>query len=327
MFLSLLLLPGALAQYTVHGPDYTALTASEKQMMIWDNVVADSTSGPWPGLELAEIFFEDMCPTLWQEGDEMPKAWTGNYRQKYIHSVGNVAKVEWVSTDDHPYTGLFRGAAHGIARLSLAAEPSADEQNTAPGIAVKFLRDGVDSANFVAMFGVDGQDSWNFFANDFTNHIPPATGALALLGDKFATATPYIQQVGLSDWGERGESGERESEVRFPYMLRLEPTGEIMFEDTYHGPVFDDLATVPEGSVLYRVYATDQPLELGGAEQLIGELVTTSPLVTSLWGDTHLFFRHQDMREDIENYFPEWADYTDSVWVLGSQSCSFHKTK
>ena len=37
---------------------------------------------------------------------------------------------------------------------------------------LKFLRDGVDSANLVAMYSVDGQESWNFFKNDFSNHIP-----------------------------------------------------------------------------------------------------------------------------------------------------------
>jgi hypothetical protein len=40
---------------------------------------------------------------------------------------------------------------------------------------LKFLRDGVDSANLVAMYSVDGQDTFNFFANDFKNHITAAT--------------------------------------------------------------------------------------------------------------------------------------------------------
>jgi len=40
---------------------------------------------------------------------------------------------------------------------------------------LKFLRDNVDSANLVAMYSVDGQDTFNFFANDFKNHIPNST--------------------------------------------------------------------------------------------------------------------------------------------------------
>jgi len=322
-----LLLPLALAQNQVTGPDYLALPAAEKQQLIWENVIADPNPGSFPGLELGEIFFEDMCPTMWAEGDELPTAWTGNTRQKYIHSVGNVATVEFVSTGDHPYTGIFKGAQHGVIRLSMAAEPDPAVLNTTPGIGLKFLRDGIDSSNLVAMFGVDGQPSWNFFANDFTNHIPAAGDqALVLLADKFATATPYVQQVGLSDWGEKGEDGQPEASPVFPFMLRFQPTGDFAFDDAYHGDFQDDLSSIPEGSSLWRVYAMDQPAELGGSEQLIGELVSTSALVSSNWGDNHLFFRHQDMREDVENYFPQWEQYLEQVDLfLNSQTCAFHK--
>merc|ERR1711902_239587 len=75
--------------------------------------------------------------------------WTGNVRQKYIHSVGTVGKVEWIDMGGHPYTGIFQGASQGIARLSLAQEPSPPALNTAPGMGLKFLRDGVDSANLL----------------------------------------------------------------------------------------------------------------------------------------------------------------------------------
>ena len=69
------------------------------------------------------------------------------------------------------------------------------------------------------MYSVSGQESWNVFANDWSNHIPSVTGPLVALGAKFATATPYIQQVGLSDWAEVGQSGIAEAEVNHPYKL------------------------------------------------------------------------------------------------------------
>ena len=62
---------------------------------------------------------------------------------------------------------------------------------------LKFLRDGVDSANLVAMFDVAGQESWNFFENIFTAHIPEVSGPLVFLGAKFYTATNNIRQVRL----------------------------------------------------------------------------------------------------------------------------------
>ena len=182
-----------------NGPDYIALPATDKLDRIWENCADDQTSANWLGmLEIGEIMFEDMCPTFNTEGDQMPLGWTGNVRQKYIHTVGTVGKVEWVDMGGHPYTGIFKGATKGIARLSLAQEPSPPALSTAPGMGLKFLRDGVDSANLVAMFDVAGQESWNFFKNVFTAHIPEVSGPLVFLGAKFYTATNNIRQVRLS---------------------------------------------------------------------------------------------------------------------------------
>mmetsp|Transcript_5 Transcript_5/g.12 ORF Transcript_5/g.12 Transcript_5/m.12 type:complete len:93 (-) Transcript_5:448-726(-) len=91
----------------------------------------------------------------------------------------------------------------------------------APGMGVKFLRDGADSANFVAMYSVDGQDSLNWFANDFENHIPDATSiALKPLESRFSTATKWIQTVGLSDMASITQDGTQES-PNFPWLLRF----------------------------------------------------------------------------------------------------------
>ena len=204
------------------GPEYTTLPAVEKQAMIWDNTLLDNSSNSWPSvLKVAEILFESMCPTLEAAGDQMPKAWIRNTRQKYIHSVGSVGMVEFVSNGSR-YTGLFQGATHGIVRISLAKEPEADVLNTTPGMGLKFLRDGVESASLVAMYGVDGQESWNVFANSWSNHRGAASGADTLtLSVKFAKGTPNIQQVGLSDWARFGEDGVRvsDSDMVFPYKL------------------------------------------------------------------------------------------------------------
>lgn len=56
---------------------------------------------------------------------------------------------------------------------------------------LKFLRDGVDSANLVAMFSVDGQPSWNFFENDWTTIIPTPSPAFDPINKVFATASQY----------------------------------------------------------------------------------------------------------------------------------------
>ena len=110
------------------------------------------------------------------------------------------------------FTGLFNGADHGVIRLSAAKQPDYSKKTAAgaldnftPGFGLKFLRDNRPSANLVAMFGVDGQDSWNFFKEDFSNHIDgPTAIATKLLAKKFATGTPLIQYVGLSDFAKFG---------------------------------------------------------------------------------------------------------------------------
>merc|ERR1711860_358400 len=113
----------AYGQSPVSGPEYLALPAAEKQAIIWENTLLDSSSNYWPGLELGEIFFETMCITMEQSGDELPIAWTGNYK----------------------------GAQYGIVRISFAAEPDENVLNTTPGMGLKFLRDGTESDSLVAM--------------------------------------------------------------------------------------------------------------------------------------------------------------------------------
>ena len=82
-----------------------------------------------------------------------------------------------------------------------------------------------------------------------------------------------------------------------------------MPEDTYTQSFEEYLGTIPANSTLFDVYATDLPTELGGTEKLIAHMVTQSDLVTSNWGDEHMFFRHQRMDDDLK-LRPEWEPYT-----------------
>ena len=178
------------------GDDYIALTRQEKSDKIWAKVTENSKSGSW---HFAQTLFVGQDEVFDVKGDEFDCGLTG-CRNKTIHSVGNVGKIEWVDLGNHPYTGIFKGGDSGYVRMSSAAPVDTKTPNIKPGMGVKFLRDGVDSANFVAMFSVDGQENLNFFANDWSNHIPdPHDKTLIPLEIRFKTATKYIQTVGLSD--------------------------------------------------------------------------------------------------------------------------------
>jgi len=157
-------------------------------------VLADTTPNGWPNtIELAGLLTESMTPTVTQVGDQMPKGALYGTRSKLIHSQGAVATVKLTNTGKHPFTGIFTGSDHGVVRLSAAAEPSPKVQELAPGMGLKFLRDGIDSASLVAMYSVDGQPSFNFFKNDFNNHIPTVTSkSLIPVATKFSTVTSYV---------------------------------------------------------------------------------------------------------------------------------------
>lgn len=192
--------------------EYIQKSAQDKMNDLWSMIASSNAQqGQFPSsVQLGGIFLEDMTPTMKAPGDAMPNGVLWGTRTKYIHSVGAVGKVKFVSEDnDDDYTGIFKGAEHGLIRLSSAAQPSSS-QPLAPGFGLKFLRDGVDSANLVAMYGVEGQpNDWNFFSNDFTNHIGDATSTkLKLVAAKFASATNYITEVGLRDWANFEQSGQ-----------------------------------------------------------------------------------------------------------------------
>ena len=151
-----------------HGDAYIAKSASDKLDQLWEQIVSDSSSGSW--LHLPGVLIEGMAETFDSPGDDMPCYWDG-CRNKDIHSVGVISKVKF-ETVDSPFTGVFKGADYGLIRHSTAAPYDKKTKNLKPGLGLKLLRDGVDSANLVSMFSVDGQDSWNFFKNNWSNHIP-----------------------------------------------------------------------------------------------------------------------------------------------------------
>ena len=84
-------------------------------------------------------------------GDTMPDG-----RVKRTHSRGVTLKVMYKPGRGHYYTGIFKGAKNGIMRISETTKTDPAKPMTAPGFGIKFLRDGMDSADAVAMFSLDG---------------------------------------------------------------------------------------------------------------------------------------------------------------------------
>lgn len=106
-----------------------------------------------------------------ERGDEF------DCRHKTVHSQGNVGKVFWVDEGGHDYTGIFKGGDSGFVRLSsvfpVISEPPADFKLgfMLPSMALKFLRDGVDSANAFGNLNIIGQQSYNFFESSLFSRV------------------------------------------------------------------------------------------------------------------------------------------------------------
>ena len=65
------------------------------------------------------------------------------------------------------------------------------------------------------MYSINGQLNkdksfdWNYFSNDFTNHVGPGENILTkALVKKFRQATEYVQSVGLSDCANYNQAGQ-----------------------------------------------------------------------------------------------------------------------
>jgi len=128
-----------------------------------------------------------MAPTFTMVGDTFEDDFVT--RKKYIHSVGSVAEIKFVPVDNAGgFTGLFTEEVdYGFVRFSAAKEPDTTKNTSAgadgnyvPAIGLKLFRDGIPSANVVAMYSVNGQPSWNPLAFNFSNHVPAFVGATAL---------------------------------------------------------------------------------------------------------------------------------------------------
>ncbi len=290
---------------------YQAMTRQAKFDKIWGKVNEDNNPYGWySSFTFVQILFYDMKKSFNYYADSMPSG-----RKKLLHSVGNVGLVEFVAVKDssNPYTGIFQGCSHVILRLSCAFKPdegkrTADEamDNFTPGFGIKFLRDKIHSGNTVAMYGVNGQPSWNFFENDFSNHIAKADGiALSILNYKFSEATKWTTMIGLSDMAKYDQDGNILQDPIIPYKLIFRPTADAknLFTDYFSQTFTEELKKIPVDMVLYNVLAVAQP---DTDPVKIGSLVVKKQFVTSKWGDKELFFRHGLMDDDLKLH-PEWT--------------------
>ena len=298
------------------GDAYDALRGCEKQSRLWDQIKSTDhlTTGqrklpPYETLGLLDLggmALQSVAVKLNRRSDVAPRGWT-----KHLHARGSVAKIKYVSVGEHPYTGMFKGLDCGFIRLSLTSRPPrapAPGKGVAPGAAIKFLVDGKPSVNVSALPSLIPQGhNFNFFENALSNIVPRwmSMGA-SLVHTIFGSATKYPERLNLAEVGSIQADGQVVPKPVYPYQIFLVPGDpQLQFAREPH-EIREDFHKIPEGTVLYRVqavtkdfdystYKEEDKADLLAASVHIGNIVTTSSFLSSEFGDSKLFFRHQKM--------------------------------
>jgi len=289
--------------------EYRGLSHQKQLDTLWKQVIADDTPGPTMSMAqtVIKILTVSMITVFDNRRDVNPES-----RVKVIHGQGAVLQFDLHVNSNSPYTGILKpGTAGGLMRLGPALPVSTD--GAFPGVAVKFLRTGVHSANSNLLRETGDSDGVKqFFEVGVSNHVAPPS-ALGLL-NKFNQASGCQSMTGLSDLCSYSQDGSLVKAPKFPYEWRFDAVNPRQFPFDYSAKDLDAellraLTSIPKGTRLFNVVAKETPT---APWRTIGKAVTRSKSTTSHFGDTQLSFRHQRMEEDLR-WHPEWAPLLDKA--------------
>jgi len=282
--------------------DYETWQGCEKQEHLWVNGALRT--------QYAADQRPDLVPTdalglvssiLWSKVKDRKDVNPPGY-EKPIHPHAAMAKVSFVPTANHLFTGLFKGNDCGLLRLSVTEDPA--EGAFLPGLAWKAFVDGASSENISALYTLSGQgDNYDFFANELSSYVQPEFALSSVL---FSAVTSEPTRLMVNDLSEVSQDGTRIADTTSPTQIYFVPTAEVSnrFSENPHD-FRDDLLTLAAGTKVYDIYATDLEIKksLFFAERYadqrrdsavkVGSLYLTSQFNTSQFGDTGIFFKHE----------------------------------
>ena len=210
---------------------YQALSARCKQDIIWERITRDRTVQRFfTGNDMQSFFDEDINVDYDTVSDTRPIA-----RVKKIFPRGVVTMAEFVPAYGHDYTGVFRGSKNVVQRICESTMTTPEVPKTTPGLELKFLRDGMSSANANMMFAFDGQPSFNYFKNRVSNIIREMdnTCMRETFGKKLAEASDFIGAWSIMEMSLYDSQGKRESRPNWPFMIEAEPYDTYGWTDAY----------------------------------------------------------------------------------------------
>lgn len=284
-----------------------SMTACQKADVMWNDKIIPTIYGDLPALtapgvwdlfQLAKTSFT--IRSLTNESDELDVG-----RRKLVHAWGAEARFRFVSSKAaRGYTGIYEsGADCVIGRLSMATKPT--KTTTVPALALKFFISGHESVNLQIMNSTDGQKSHNFFEMPFSNIIPaPDSFVKRLLQSLFRKAAvsfgakdPDPTHLTVEHLARIQVDGTAVVTPKSPFRLIFKPT--MAASALMTGAVVDtdfrtNLSRYPVGQVMYDIYALDEGESTDDlpAGKLVGQLVPTTNIVASSYGDENLNFQH-----------------------------------
>jgi len=288
------------------------LTACQKADSMWSEKIVPSRYDHLPPLTSPGVFDLFKLATssfsikaLTTEGDELEVG-----RRKLIHSFGAEARLKLVINPDAVggYTGIFHSGSECIVgRFSLASKPT--KKTSIPALALKiFVDGGQPSVNVLLLHSVDDQEGHNFFAQSFSNILPPASALSTRIlasgfersAEQFGAKDSNSGRLTLENLSGTLPNGIRILAPKTPYQLIFKPTvkaRELMQDANSEDDFRLKLAGLPIDQVLYDIYTLAEGEPTKNATHL-GQLILVSPIVSSRYGDEKLYFKHNMERKE-----------------------------
>jgi hypothetical protein len=251
--------------------------------------------------------------------------------EKITHGTAAHAKAHFV-WKDNGYTGMFTQADNCVIRIANAAAPTKlflNPTSYGPNMAIKCFRDGTatPSANLQLIWAIDGynvipegvKDSCSNFEVPMSNHCGRRDNITMSLKDVFIKDFDKVSNqslmLGVSQMATGSQDGSTVDHPDFPFALVFLPNPKLNSIPCDFNNVTSQLQNIDPaewvGQSLFDVFAVRDPWVSRPAgspgPQLIGSLVLDSGFVTSMFGDTQLFFRHTFWEEEIETLFSQSA--------------------
>ena len=148
-----------------------------------------------------------------------------------------MAKASWEDLGGHDYTGLFEGGSDlGLIRLSEANYFLPEASGLTPSLAIKFLRDGMESVNHMGNVSFEPTQSFNFFSGPFRSRLPiiQDTCAQETMLKKVAEAGNIVSSLGVANFARYKTDGTEIEDYKVPFEIWFEPTEDMKtrFPDT-----------------------------------------------------------------------------------------------